>query len=163
MSRPIDGVSAALRWAPLVCALLHIAEEFVWPGGFPTWYRRYRGPEHQSVTPRFLFVINAILLLACTSAGVAALTPRGASLWLVMAALLASNGLWHVWASLRTHTYSPGMVTGLALYLPLVVVGIPRFFHSGLISPGSMVISLIIGALYPVWSLLFHSRRPPAA
>lgn len=163
MDTALAPISIALRWAPLVVASLHITEEFLWPGGFPAWYRRYRGPEQQTVTPRFLFAINAILLLACANAAIAALTPRGASLWLMMAGILASNGLWHLWASVRSHSYSPGVVTGLALYLPLVVVGAPRFFHSGLVSPRSMAISLAIGFSYPLWSLLFHSRRTPSA
>ena len=48
-------------WAPLCAASLHIFEEFVLPGGFAAWYRRYRPEIQKSITPRFLVIINALL------------------------------------------------------------------------------------------------------
>jgi hypothetical protein len=49
-------------WAPFATAVAHIFEEFVFPGGFMSWYRRYRGPAAASVNPRFLVIINFVLL-----------------------------------------------------------------------------------------------------
>ena len=37
-----------LLWAPLVAAAAHIFEEFVWPGGFMNWYRRYHGENNHA-------------------------------------------------------------------------------------------------------------------
>ena len=43
-----------LAWAPLGAAALHVSEEFLLPGGFMDWYRRYRPLVQRSITPRFL-------------------------------------------------------------------------------------------------------------
>ena len=39
-------IMQALAPAPLACALMHISEEFVIPGGFIAWIRR-RGDPHR--------------------------------------------------------------------------------------------------------------------
>ena len=49
-------------WAPLAAAGLHIAEEFVWPGGFGDWDRAYRPAIRQSITPGLHVVVNVLLL-----------------------------------------------------------------------------------------------------
>jgi hypothetical protein len=59
-----------LPWALIVAACLPITEEFVFPGGFPAWYRRWRGPRNRGVTPRFLVIVNGVLLLACLDAAI---------------------------------------------------------------------------------------------
>ena len=46
-----------LRWALLPAASVHIFEEFVFPGGFPAWYRTYRAAPTR-ITPRFLVIVN---------------------------------------------------------------------------------------------------------
>ena len=47
-------------WAPLGAASLHIIEEFVYPGGFAAWDRRYRPGMRKSITPRFHIIINGL-------------------------------------------------------------------------------------------------------
>ena len=59
-----------LALAPLVCALCHIVEEFVLPGGFLTWYKRFRPGYAASITPAHLFRINS-----ASQSLVAAITP----------------------------------------------------------------------------------------
>ena len=54
----------SLPWAPLAPASLHISEEFVIPGGFPAWYRRFR-PNPSRITTRMLVIVNVALLIAC--------------------------------------------------------------------------------------------------
>jgi len=85
-----------LLWAPLGAAVVHIFEEFVLPGGFMTWYRRYRGPSVASITPRLLIIMNVLLLAVCTNAAFAGDTAFGTTYWIAISAILASNGLWHV-------------------------------------------------------------------
>ena len=64
-----------LPWGPLGAALAHICEEFLWPGGFVNWYRRYRRPLVSSVTPRLLIMVNVVLIVVCTNAALAIETP----------------------------------------------------------------------------------------
>lgn len=84
---------SVLPWLPLLFAALHIAEEFVWPGGFADWYRRYRPDLAPGITSKFLIRINALLLLVCLGAGLLGVGRQGAALWLTIAALLGRPGL----------------------------------------------------------------------
>lgn len=43
---------STLWWGPLVAAVLHILEEFVYPGGFAQWDRLYRPQIAGSITSR---------------------------------------------------------------------------------------------------------------
>src|ERR1035441_1296701 len=111
----IDSNYHWLLWAPLGAAVSHMFEEFVWPSGFMSWYRWYRGTSVSSITPRLLIITNVVLLAVCVDAAFVADTPIGAAYWIGVSAILASNGLWHVWAAVKGRVYSPGMVTGLLL------------------------------------------------
>jgi hypothetical protein len=74
-----------IAWLPLMAATLHIAEEFVLPGGFPGWYRAYR-TDPSRITPRFLFIVNAALLIACLNIGLLGREPLGIVYWLTISA-----------------------------------------------------------------------------
>ena len=147
-----------LLWGPLAAALAHICEEFVWPGGFMSWYRRYRGPSVHSITPRFLVIVNVILLAVCIDAAFVTTTRYGVAYWIAVSAILASNGVWHLWAAFKGREYSPGTVTGLVLYIPLAIYGCIYFLRSGSVSYGSAAVALLIGGSYPSWSAMFHRR-----
>lgn len=144
-----------LPWAPLVAAILHLTEEFVLPGGFPAWYRAYR-TDASRVTTRFLVIVNAALLIACLNTVQLGHTMAGAVAWLTIMALLCSNGIWHLWATLKSHTYSPGVVTGIAIYVPLALFGFALALRSGAVSKISMLIAAVIGGSYHFWSALYH-------
>jgi hypothetical protein len=144
-----------LRWAPLVAAAAHIVEEFVFPGGFPSWYRQYRANASR-ITTRFLILMNAGLLVTCAEIALIARQPAGAAVWLAMAAILASNGCWHVWASFRSRTYAPGAVTGALLYVPMALYGYVDCIRRGAVTPGVAVVALVIGGSYQLWSSAYH-------
>ncbi len=146
-----------LPWAPLVAASLHICEEFFLPGGFPAWYRRYRD-DPSRITRRFLLIVNVALLIACCNIALLGDTRLGVAYWLLMSALLCSNGLWHAWATYKSQSYSPGVVTGLAVYVPLAVYGYSHFLSSGAASIGTGVVAGIIGGSYHFWSSVYHRR-----
>jgi hypothetical protein len=144
-----------LPWAPLVAAILHMCEEFVYPGGFPDWYRRYR-VNASRITSRFLVIINSLLLIACVDIGILGRTSAGVVYWLTISALLCCNGIWHAWASHRSRSYSPGVVTGVIIYLPLAVYGYSHFLRSQTVSVGTALIAILIGGSYQFWSALYH-------
>ncbi|MFN8177527.1 MAG: HXXEE domain-containing protein [bacterium] len=148
-----------LFWAPLVAALAHIFEEFVFPGGFAAWDREFRPALRASITPRLHVVVNALLVLLCVSVGIDAPTPLGVPMWLAVAALLASNAIFHVVGTIRLRRYSPGVVTGVGLYLPLALYGYSHFLGSGQASAGTAVTAAAIGGSYHAWAALMHARR----
>jgi Protein of unknown function with HXXEE motif len=111
------------------------------------------------MTPAFFILVNALLLALCTTAGIFSASPRGVALWLTVAALMAANGVFHVYGSMASHTYSPGTITGVSLYLPLAIYGFWHAQASGGASTGTAVIALILGGSYQFWSNANHSRR----
>ena len=150
---------ALLPWLPLLASVAHMTEEFVWPGGFIPWYRRYRPKIAASVTPSFLFKLNAAQVGAATAAGLVGMSPRGAAFWLTLVALLGGNGLFHVIATVRGRQYSPGVVTGVLLYVPLAVIGYTYVLRHHLASGGSAIVAAALGLSYPLLSTALHRRR----
>jgi uncharacterized protein with HXXEE motif len=148
-----------LAWAPLAAASLHIFEEFAWPGGFADWYRRYMPSRAKSITPRFLIIINTLLLILCYDAGAAYSRSYGAVLWLAVAALLAGNAIWHIVGTLKTRSYSPGIVTGVALYLPMALFGLVRLLNQSKTTVSLAFIAAVAGGSYHWWSAALHRRR----
>jgi hypothetical protein len=152
-----------LPWLPFAAAVLHIVEEFVWPGGFLAWYRSYRPEIASSLTPRFIVIVNGLLLAVTAAAGMLGFSENGVALWLTTAAIELGNAGFHVLGTIRTRRYSPGVVTGVLLYVPIALYGFPYFVRRGLASSGTAAFALAFGLLYPVWSVWNHRRRAARA
>ena len=148
-----------IPWLPLGAVLLHLFEEFVWPGGFAEWYRWYRPERAASVTTRFLVWINVLFVLMALIPVAMGFRPYGVAFWLVVASIAAANGLFHLWAVLRTRRYSPGVVTGCIVYLPLAVFGFVYFWRAGLANAFLLLQAAIIGPAYNVYAAWNHRRR----
>ena len=134
-----------LFWAPLIAAGLHMFEEFVYPGHFSEWYVRNKPEIRKSVTGRFLVIINGLLLILCYDVGALGPGDYGVALWLLVMALLAANGIWHLRGVVKTRSYSPGVLTGALVYIPLTVYGYDFFLKTGQAS----VLTALIAHLCP--------------
>lgn len=154
---PGGQVAHAVFWLPCVFVVLHIVEEFVWPGGFLAWHRIYRPDLAAGITPRFAIIANLLLVAATVVLGV--MGPgwsRGLSLWFVLASLLAGNAVWHARGSVRTRRYSPGVVTGIVLYVPLLLGGLWYFLDVRDASLQTIAIGCAMGITYQFWSDRLH-------
>ena len=107
----------------LPCAYAaHLLEE--WFGGFPEWVRLTVG----SPLPRPAFLaINAVAIVLMLVA-VRLSTRREESGWMAIAiaTIIGINGVGHILGSLATRSYSPGLITGVVLYLPLAKLVLRR-------------------------------------
>lgn len=116
--------SFAGNWAWLFPAsyLVHILEEY-W-GGFPAWIARFWGVE--SSLSNFLSWNGGALLMM--TIGVALVIKTKSYRWLLVSfgMVVLINGLVHAGASLVTSSYSPGLISGLALFVPLGAVTLWR-------------------------------------
>lgn len=146
-------------WAPTVAASLHIFEEFVFPGGFLAWDRRYRPQYARSIGARFAVIANALLLVLCIQTGFLGARPEGVALWLAVTALLFTNALYHLRGAIAGRSYSPGVVTGVLLYIPLAVAGYYHLIHSGQATVRMAVLFFILGGSYPLISAALHRIR----
>jgi len=111
-----------LVWLLPLAYAVHILEE--WFGGFPEWVALFVG----AALPRTAFVaINAAAMAAMILAA-RATTRRESNGWMAIAiaTILLVNGFAHILASVFTGTYSPGLVTGVVLYLPLAQLALLR-------------------------------------
>jgi hypothetical protein len=79
-------------------------------------------------------------------------------MWTVVAAVAAANAIFHLLAVIRTRQYSPGVVTGILLYIPLFVIG-AYFQRLHFISTGTLVEAIVIGVAYHRWSAWNHKRH----
>ena len=152
-----------LFWIPLIAASLHIIEEFVFPGHFSEWYVKYKPDIKRSVTKRFLIIINGLLLILCYDVIALRSSQTGIVLWLVVMALLGANGIWHIRGAIKTRSYSPGVITGTLIYLPLAIYGYIFFLQSKQVSVLTALIAFVIGASYQFWSNIFHHFRAKVA
>lgn len=144
---------AQLVWLFPVCFSLHLMEE--WFGGFPEWMARVVGSE----LPRAAFIgINAFAMLALLMAVRATVaTERNGWMGVAIATILFVNGIAHVLGSLVTRSYSPGLLTGIVLYLP---IGQLTLIRAWLQSPRAMfargvVTGLVVHALVVVVAYAF--------
>ena len=158
----MSPTSPLFLWLPAIAVSAHILEEFVWPGGFAEWYRWYRPARASSVTTRFLVIVNALLVALALLPPQLGATPRGLAFWLVVAAIGAANALFHLWATASRRAYSPGVVTGTLLYLPLAVVGVRELVATGVVAWGTALQAVAIAIGFHVWAAWNHKRRAMA-
>lgn len=149
-------------WLPLLAVAAHLVEEFAWPGGFARWYRAYRPERASSVTTALLVTVNAVLVVIACVPPLLARTAAGAGWWLVVAAVGAANACFHLWATARTRTYSPGVVTGALLYLPLAALGVANLVVPGRANLLTVAQAVAAGIGYHLWSAWNHRRRAAA-
>ncbi|MGZ7056526.1 MAG: HXXEE domain-containing protein [Candidatus Angelobacter sp.] len=135
---------------------LHVTEEFIFPGGFISWDNIFR-PKYTDTPGSFYVKVNAIPSVASVLIAVVAFDYAGKySLfgirgWLAFLTFLMWNAFSHVRGAVRTRRYSPGMVTGVFLLVPLTIVSYIHFRNSGVIDSLSMVLCVVVAlAIQPI-------------
>ena len=116
MRRPLEQW-VRLGWLFPATYGVHIVEEW-WAGeGFPAWFSRVMGVELS--VERFL-ALNAYALAGMMLGVVLAALFRQMR-WLIVGfgAVVVLNGFAHIAASIVTRSYSPGVISGALLWLPL--------------------------------------------
>jgi len=164
---PDTAGAALLLFLPIAFGL-HVTEEFIWPGGFIAWDNILR-PQFTETAGSFYVKVNAIpavgsLLLALGTLS----TPGGNNwsavlTWLTIATFMSWNAVFHLRGAIRTKLYSPGMVTGLALFVPLTLTSYVHFVHAGLPPLLALVSAAIAFAIQPILNLIKRGGAKEAA
>ena len=104
-------------WLFPLTYLFHVAEEL--RGGFPAWVSGFAGI---SVTPELFLRLNAMFFVGMVAAVFLTRYAPGAG-WIAvtLAVSIAANGLLHLAGTILTRSYSPGVVSGVLLWVPLGV------------------------------------------
>ena len=119
--------SFAKRWWPLLLPasyLLHLVEEWFGGVGFAAWTERALG---QPVSTTRFLILNAVVWPSFAALTLAAIK-RPAVAWFLTSfgTIVVINALLHGLGTVASASYSPGLVTGLLLYLPLGSLAIRR-------------------------------------
>ena len=98
---------------------IHIAEEF-WGGeGFLSWNARATGAVF-SVT-KFFTLVTVGFILILTGVLLARRYPKMRWIISALATIFLINGFSHLFATITQHQYSPGLVSGLLLWIPFSI------------------------------------------
>jgi hypothetical protein len=118
---------ALLLWLFVPAYLLHLAEEFFGGPGLPAWFALIIG---RQLSQTAFLLINAVALVLLVASLRAAIR-RESWGWVAVAVatLVTLNAVLHLLGSLATGTYSPGLVTGLVIYMPLGQLTLLRAWH----------------------------------
>ncbi len=141
-------------------AVVHVVEEFVYPGGFMDVMKRLNPQFTPFVTVRFSVVINGLFLSLCVLAAIVG--ENSLIFGLSVTSLLFINALVHMGATLRARAYTPGIISSILLYLPLSLYAYYVFISSGQIAWPELATSGLLGILYqavPIGYLLLSSAR----
>ena len=108
---------------------VHILEEALGGEGFGRWIGHVI---HREIGPKKFLIGNAVLWLAMVAA-VGLLGQGSHAIWLAAAlgAVFTVNGAGHLVGTVVTRTYSPGLVSGVLLWVPLGLATLWWAWHSG--------------------------------
>lgn len=140
-------------WLPLIVFLAHMAEELP---RFPAWASRHFG-----YTSLPWYVYSHVLLVAIgISVGwwAAGSDSQGWAMIMGMALMftLLLNGLFHLITTIMFREYSPGVITGMGLFVPATAYMLVRVYEEALLLPEQIGVAFIIGAVLQflvIWSL----------
>jgi hypothetical protein len=139
--------------------MLHVTEEFFIPGGFIKWYKEFVPPKKaEGSNPEYLVWINTLMMGACMVPLYLGSSYHGVSVWYAVAAIAAANALFHVWGVLKMKKYSPGVITGVILYLPLFIVGTQQLVTSGILSLTKALIFISAAIGYHIFSVIRQGK-----
>jgi len=135
--------AAAWGWLFPATYAVHIGEE-VWGGeGFVAWFARIAGVELRA--EQFLLWNTLALLLMSATIVLTMRFKQLRPLLLAYGATFLLNALSHLIAAVYTISYSPGMFSGLLLWMPLGALTLLRFGKT--LSRRGRRAGLIVGAL----------------
>jgi len=130
----------------LVVSMIHMVEEYAFPGGFLDMMKRLNPRFAPLVTVPMAVIINGLQLLLCVVAIVVGENVLTFSM--SVAALLFINGLMHIMGCVRVKGYAPGVITGVLLYIPLSVYAYYLFITSGQLTLNGVIVTGVLGLLY---------------
>jgi hypothetical protein len=143
----------------LAASILHMVEEYFYPGGFMDLMKGLNPGFAPFVTVRMAVIINGLQLLLCM---LALVVGRNLPIFsMSVAGLLFINALTHIGGCMRVRGYVPGVVTGALLYLPLSIYAYAYFLGSSQLTWGGILITGLLGLLYqavPISYLALASR-----
>jgi hypothetical protein len=130
----------------LIASILHMTEEFFLPGGFMAVIKKVNPTFGAFVNVPAAIVINGLQLMLCVI--VIFVGPSNLAFSLSPAGLIFVNGLVHLAGAIKLKGYSPGMVTGTVVYIPLSIFGFYYFASTGQLTLNDGLTAAALGIAY---------------
>jgi len=139
--------------ALLCAAIIHILEEYVFPGGFADALKNLLPKSSNLFTPRFHVIVNGLLLILCLCSAIIG----RANLILSLSAfsLVFVNAILHIRGSIINKGYYPGVVSSILVYIPLTIYTYWRFLGSGQLTWLEGLLSGLLGMTYMVILMVY--------
>jgi hypothetical protein len=146
MPSAIQALGLRVPAIALPCVLaVHVAEE---ASGFVAWFNRLVMP---GITQRVFLSVNATVFFITLAIGSLVATSRNAALSILAVAwvgfVMLANGLFHLVGTLALWRYSPGVVTGTFLYLPLSILFMRAVVRERGLSWATVVLVALVGGV----------------
>lgn len=128
-----------------IASVLHLFEEFVYPGGFLRWVRLFF--PSAKLTGADAVVINALFVsfVAMPLVSDVSGTPI---LAISIPAILIINAFLHAGGTIATRRYSPGVVTGVLLYWPIGGYAVFSMARDWNLPAGTVAKGLLLGVCW---------------
>lgn len=142
-------MKSKLLWLlPSALLIIHNIEEYFF--GFPRWATEHFG----STSVTFYIASHVFLLLVLLLIGVKASDTKSSRIWriFVIASLVqfVVNSIFHVASLFIYQQYSPGVVTGLFIILPISLVALWNLRKRNIVDRHSHIMGITLGALIAV-------------
>ncbi len=135
--------------------ILHIFEEYVYPGGFDHYMRKMVPAFAPYITALFAIIFNGLFILLCSS--IPFIGNQFPLFTLSVAALLGINALVHSIGAIKAKAYVPGLITALMLFVPLSIASYYTLTNS---DAGPVIgISLLLGICYQIIPIIYLYAR----
>jgi hypothetical protein len=139
-------------WVFLAASLVHIGEEYFFPGGFVQIMQKLNPRWAPAITVPFTVTVNLLFILLVLVGAIVGETSLVFSL--SIAALLFLNGIAHLVGTIFTRHYVPGLISGLILYIPLSITAFHTYVCSGRVDLESILFSILLGIAYQLIPLI---------
>jgi len=138
-----------------IVSVIHMGEEYFYPGGFMDVMKRLNPKFGPFVTVPMAVIVNGLQLLLCI---LAVWVWKDAFVFsMSVAGLLFINGLTHLLGGLRLKAYVPGVVTGLLLYVPLSLYAYHLSINSGRLTLNGVIVTGVLGLLYQLVPIAYFA------
>lgn len=129
-----------MAWLIPVTLFVHQLEEYV--GQFPLWFSDLLNADLSNLD---FLVINSIGLVIISLLSLSYLLHKNNILLAALGTLIFVNGMVHLVLSVFTFSYLPGVISSIALFLPLGAIIYKRILP--LLREGERIIAIFIGII----------------
>lgn len=134
--------------ALLLAAVIHILEEYIFPGGFAKAFNRLIPGASHLFTVKFHIIVNSVFILICIIATI--IGRENYILSMSAFGLIFANAMLHIRGAIIQRGYYPGVLSGMFIYIPLTIYAFTFLITSKQLTWIQAVLSLTLGVLFMV-------------